>query len=461
MVRYRPKKSKNNKIERHNFWKESFAVINKSYIIFGLILLAYFSFWFNVQMNFNKNTTKDNQLKNLNPDAKLYYSLGQNLINGTGYHDTCRNTEDIAPVGHPALLAFFCIILGCSPVTFSYLLILLSAIFLALAIRLFSASNIISTIAVIFYGQFVGQTLWLAANVESSIIFVNSLLILALTIFCMGYLGYVGIVITGVVLAFHILVRPMFLMPTHLAFVLAGTLALILYIKKSKLCFFWLKRWLIMLGIAETIILSVLLLSYYKYDDARLLMGTYGAKPLYTGNNKYIPPNSGFKGSRYPYPKQFFDMVEMSERNPDISWKQRHEVLMAEVLNYWKTYPGRALHGWWWRFRQFVGIGEGSLRRNGKVAYFHIASMIILALLVLLRAIKIRSDVLIGKMQKSYLGVLILFVFLAYSAIHAVFVYVDFRYVSTTIPLLVAADSVLMYEFIKAYFIKKPKKVDS
>jgi hypothetical protein len=50
-------------------------------------------------------------------------------------------------------------------------------------------------------------------------------------------------------------------------------------------------------------------------------------------------------------------------------------------------------------------------------------------------------------------GLLLAALFILYSAIHAVFVYSEFRYVAVNIPLLVASNFILVFE-VREIFVK-------
>ena len=68
-----------------------------------VMCLAAFSVLFNPLSQAPQQTLSE-QVRLLNPDARLYWGLAQNLVNGEGLYDTVRN-EDISMCGYGPAVA--------------------------------------------------------------------------------------------------------------------------------------------------------------------------------------------------------------------------------------------------------------------------------------------------------------------------------------------------------------------
>ena len=105
---------------------------DRSSPIFWVILALSLAFAVPIQLNMDVKSPVEKQLMRLNPDARLYYGLAQNLVDGTGYRDTVRNREIMPSVGHPFIISVACVRLGVSPARLSWLSILLAVSLIAL-----------------------------------------------------------------------------------------------------------------------------------------------------------------------------------------------------------------------------------------------------------------------------------------------------------------------------------------
>jgi hypothetical protein len=411
------------------------------------------------------NSTLEYQIKNFNSDAELYYGLAKNLVKGAGFRDTIRNDEILPSIGHPAFLAVFCVIGGLTPAQFSWFFFMLSFVLLAVAVRIYSKSNLLAVLSVWLLASFFKYIWWYSANVETTIVFTNVLLAVTLAVFYKNNFSILWAIISGVVLYIHIIIRPLFLFPAHLFFAVFLALFLHLYIRKRSSGF--IKGWFVILITAECLLGLTYGYSYIRYHDIRLITGTYGAYPLYSGNNIHIPPKSVFD-YRVQRPEEFNKMYTLLRDNPGMTWQQRHKILMKKTIDYCKQHPSMAVTGWWWRFRQFLGICSGNLSRKIPLTVIHAFSSSLLLVLIIVRitsAFLPKKNMMsqhetpqgrrrniadaISDMRDS-LGLLFAALFLVYSAVHALFSYVGFRYVSPIIPLLIVADAYLLYEVIKS-----------
>jgi hypothetical protein len=417
--------------------------INRS-SLFCVISTAFFSFFIlEIKLNFKRDLPVEIQIKNLNVDAQLYFHLAQNIVNGTGYYVKFRNDEAMPSVGHPLLLAVFCVILKMSPATFAWVFFVISFILLSATVWIYSRSNIFLILAMWLYCGFFQHIEWLSGNVESSIIFANLLLAASLAVFYKTGFSKRWAIVSGCSLFVHILIRPIFLFPAH--FFLAACIVTILYhyIRKHTLSpSQFVKGWSILLIIAESLVLMTYAYSYLRYQDSRLVTGTYGATALYAGNNIYLPTDREF-WMRSRHPQEFLKKIYILEDNPGMTWQQRHKILMHEVVNYWKQHPVRAIQGWWWRFGHFIGIYSGT---EESPRTLHIISVWVLLILIVIRVL-IRILQKKEKLElKNSFGLVCAAMFFAYSVIHAVFAYSGFRYAAVTLVLLTLAVTCLLFE---------------
>lgn len=377
----------------HNLSRQLLHAIDQNHYVFLIFLIIFLFSSFHTSQNMKPGLSTQAQIEHIKSkggDACLYYTLAENIVNGTGYFDTIRRSEIMPSVGHPFLLAILCVALGLSPTTFTWFLLFSSAVLLALAARIYTRSNICVVCTMLLYGSFLKYIQWLTVNAECSIAFGSSLLIFALA--CLYRSGFRALwaVIAGAALAMHILIRPLYLFPTHICSLIVLTVVLYHYIRKRNVPLSsFIKGWFITLAATQGILLSVYGYSHLAYNDSRLITGTYGAWPLYTANNIHIPPEGRYTVARhYKYSKEFTEMHKLvSPENSDMSWQERHKVLMREVTSYWKAHPKRALRGWWWRFRQFTAIYPGLTFLKHPFWRMHTLSVSALLMLILIRVI--------------------------------------------------------------------------
>jgi hypothetical protein len=324
---------------------------------------------------------------------------------------------------------------------------------LAIAIRIYTGSNILTFCALGLYAGFFAYIRWLSGNVESSIIFANAILILSLIYFYKNNFQVLWAVISGAALAIHLFIRPLYLYPTHFCFVIFLGAVLYFYLRKRLLGIpKFVQGWFLLLATTEAILFLTSSYSQIRYSDSRLVTGTYGAYSLFRANNIYLEPEAKFK-SRAKHPEGYEKLYASIAENPELDWKQRQRKFMQQAINYCKAHPRRALRGWWWRFRQFIGIYSGNFSWRNPRTVMHAISASTLFALIFIRMIAAR----ISKEKKMKLmyspGLLLAALFILYSAIHAVFVYSEFRYVAVNIPLLVASNFILVFE-VREIFVK-------
>jgi hypothetical protein len=417
--------------------------INRSSIFFVILAVFFLFFVLEVKLNFGRDLPVEIQMERLNPDAQLYFYLARNLVDGAGYYDKLRNDEILSSIGHPFLLAVFCVILKMSPATFTWLFFVISFILLSTAVWIYSRSNIILILAMLLYCEFFKHLEWLSGNVESSIVFANLLLIAALVVFYKTGFNKKSAILAGCSLFIQILMRPVFLSPLHFFLAICVIVVLYHYLWKRGLPLSrFIAGWLVLLATAESLVLATDGYSYLRYRDSRLVTGTYGVTALYAGNNIYLPTNCEYL-ARWRHHQEFLEKIYVLRNNPGMTWQQRHKILMQEVVNYWKQYPMRAIRGWWWRFGQFMGIYAGS---KGPHILLHTLSVPVLVVLIVIRVLIGIFWKKEGLELKNSFGLVCAVLFFMYSAIHAVFSYSAFRYAAVTLVLLVPAAACLLYE---------------
>ena len=450
--------------------------VDRNLIIFIVLVAVFLLFKVTINFNYEPNFIKrpvEYQLEKLNPDAQLYYSLAQNLVKGTGYYDTIRNDETMPSIGHPVFLAVFCIIGGLPPALFSWIFFMLSFALLAVAVRIYCKSNLLTVLSLWLLGTFFKRIWWYSANVETTIIFTNMLLAVTLSVFYRRNFSMLWAIISGLALYIHLIIRPLFLFPTHICFVVFLALILYSYIRnRTYPAPGFIKSWFVILISAECLIGLTYTYSQIRYHDTRLVTGTYGVYPLYAGNTMYRAPKSIFD-TRINRPEEFFKEFHMVRDNPGMTWPQRHKILMQKVISYWQHHPVRAITGWWWRFRQFLGLWSGNFAWERPLTVVHSFSTSALLVLTIFRiasgflpkkdiasepktpqsVLRYITNSLRG--MKNSLGLIFTALFLIYCGIHAMFSYVGFRYASVTIPLLVVADIYLLYENICVFFARR------
>jgi hypothetical protein len=445
--------------------RHALKFLDRNIAILIVLVLLLLCFEVDIRLNYKRNyinSPLEYQIKNFNYDAELYYGLAKNLVKGAGFRDTIRNDEILPSIGHPAFLAVFCIIGGLTPAQFSWFLFMLSFVLLAVAVRIYSKSNLLAVLSLWLLAGFFKYIWWYAANVETTIVFTNVLLAGTLAVFYKNNFSKLWAIISGTVLYIHIIVRPMFLFPAHLCLAVFLVFFVYLYTKKRSSGF--IKGWFVLLITAECLLGLTYGYSLIRYRDIRLITGTYGALPLYNGNTIHVPPKSVFD-YRVQRHEEFGKMYTLLKDNPGMTWQQRHKIIMEKVFDYWKQHPSMAVTGWWWRFRQFLGICSGNFSWKIPLTVVHAFSSSLLLVLIIVRITSafLPKKNIISQPQgrprniadaisdiRDSLGLLFAALFLVYSAVHALFSYVGFRYASPVIPLLVVADAFLLYEVIKS-----------
>ncbi len=196
----------------------------------------------------------------------------------------------------------------------------------------------------------------------------------------------------------------------------------------------------------QAILSATLVCSHLRYDESRLVSGTYGACALFAANNPYIRPDAIYR-TRKPHPPGFNQMWARFKTSDD--WQQRRSFFMKQVVSYWTSDPARALHGWLWRLQRFLGLHAEAIRGlDPRLWGPLIHPFAVLALLVLLAArLRLTWRELGNRFTSSLsLGVVVALMFSLYAALYSLFSYTGFRYVTGSVSTLVAAIVLLTAE---------------
>lgn len=372
------------------------------------------------------------QVKRLNTDAKLYWGLAQNLANGTGFHDTVRNKDILPSIGHPKAMSLGWSVFGFSPAQYAQWALWLATLFSTWAVLRYTRSAALALASLGIQLIVSHNRPWLVGAAQPSIVLANAVLLAALAELYRSASWRPWGVLTGIALAFQLLVRPVLLYPVHF---LAGVGALILIVPqlrqrlvRSPRASTWLALGVAVL-VAEAVVGMVRIDSHVVYGDSRQVTGTYGAWTLYCANNVFARPDARYKDARGSKEwVEFAKLVSNRYGSPAVKmdWVQREKVLLAETLSYWKSHPGRALKGYLWRLQRLLGL-HGSAW-NKPIGRYHTA------VTVLLFGLAIAN--LTHPATRFGLGVLSAALVFSYFAIHALFVWVGVRYSTPLFPLM-------------------------
>jgi hypothetical protein len=413
------------------------------YIVFALLLILYFAIFYDVPIQ-----------EELTPDSRLYLGLAQNLINGTGFHDTIRNDEILPPIGHPLLVAipFW---LGLPPPTITDWFLALSICFLALAIRVSAQNNIFVILFLLVYHSLLRAFQWNSVGVESSILLTSSLVVFLLVYAHKSRFSFPRSILLGVGLSISLLVRPLLLYP--LIILWAAILAFITYrklrghvISRNLMSV----RWLFLTTTALAIVGYAWVHSVLVYGDERFVTGTYGAIGLYCANNKYLPPTEYYYWSgiwKYlPQDQREEALAKLQNTN---GWKDRHTRLVNETLAYVRAEPNRAFQGWLWRLTRYFGFPPHAIQAYSLL----MIAFVILLILRLILAFTWSASTWTNRFTSP--GILVSLLFFIQSGAQASFVYTGPRYLTHVVPWLASSCFLLLVEIIGLFRQRPAAKI--
>jgi len=273
------------------------------------------------------------------PDSNLYYGLGLNIFNGTGFVDNIRNDEILPSVGFPFMTGLANFLGDNDGRVLSYLIY---AAFLSLSYLLFHALNLrlwVSIILLSIIAFFLPTTnLW---GIELSL--AASLAFLFFALFRhFNKQSWHSAFILGLSILISLLIRPTFL---PLVF-LVSVLCLFLFIRQRR----FRKTHLTAFIIFTALIMLLALFSREKYGDTRLLNGTYSSIPLYCAFNPYIELEGCYYSTRWNEisPEQKAEGIHPLKL-PEEGWKKRDIDLKLKVVEFIKLNPVKAVKAYSWR----------------------------------------------------------------------------------------------------------------
>ena len=344
------------------------------------------------------------------PDSDLYFGLAENIKSGTGYIDNIRNQDILPPVGHPLLLSIF-LLFSDNLVLFTRLFIFISLCLLSITTHKALPWKLAGGVSVLLPLLIWKQQVWIAAGVESSVFFINSLLMLSLIdLFTSGkpVKGY-KFILTGIVIFLSLIIRPI-LWPGLLLALLVSIVILIKN-RNTKL----LKSIVFLLFLPVILYQALGFFSTGIYGDKRMTNGTYSGITLYSAYNEYIDLTR-------PYGSRLFNDKPEAEVNidiPDETWQERDSRLKQASIEFVKEHPVRAVRGYIWRLIAFT--------LNNQYMQYKILILLWVATII----------ISIRKLKKNLWVIAFSFLLpVYYIGITSVFVYVGVRYLAAMIPIL-------------------------
>ncbi len=276
-------------------------------------------------------------------DGELYKGLAENLLSGKGYHDTIRNDFILPTIGHPALIAGFKSVFGDQPQLLAIMLLVLSLLLGYLTAFVLKVPKYLRVLVLPFIYWCIPVTYeW---GVEMSLAFSTTFLFAGLAVFIQRRTWWTMLLLS-LALILNLLIRPVILPLCYVA-LLAGLVSLI-------------KRWRVALlplgavAIALLVIQCVGWVSQSNYGDKRLVTGTYSAIPLYSANNKYLDLQTNYYSTNWKKLPPELSEEALAPLELETTWQDRHDTLMNKVVHFVKAHPGKAIAGWFWRFRKFT-----------------------------------------------------------------------------------------------------------
>ena len=277
-------------------------------------------------------------------DAVLYSGLADNLLQGRGYVDNVRHDEIIPPIGHPLVLAAVRRA-GWPTGNLGFLLIFLS---IALVFHLGLAATRAWWAGLALAGLFVlgCHRHFNVDGAEASILFFNTLLVWSLAR-ALSSRKPAWYAFSGTAALAAILIRPSLLIALLILSLWAA--ARIFSGKpfpgRAGLWFYA----PLLGGLA-----AAAGLSQSRYGDLRYLSGTYGSIPVYCAFNGHID-------LRQPYHSELWsglppDRLEAARRPmvKTTDWRARARALKAEIRDFVRRHPRRALSGVVWRLKTYT-----------------------------------------------------------------------------------------------------------
>lgn len=283
----------------------------------------------------------NNDIKAPGPDAQLYHSLAQQLVNGESYEDQLRKDEIIPPIGHPVIL-FFPIKLGIrgdfyEKTMFSFSFVLFFGTCCMLGLGMFvSFLFVLSLNALLPFG-----VMW---GIETSLLFSLSLLFYSFVLFLKNTNIKMASFFSLSLLLF-VIVRPILL--PFITLIFGVTLIYALEHKEARRVLFTL------IFVFTVPFASLSLFSQYKFNDARLISGTYSEISLFCAWNDFLPLTRHYNSGLWKKLPEVEYETALKILHNDSGWEMRAVKLRKEVLKFIISNPMKACKGYIWRLGKF------------------------------------------------------------------------------------------------------------
>lgn len=339
------------------------------------------------------------------PDALLYIQMSLNIKSGLGLIDNIRFQEIIPPLGHPLLLSFF------NAKTWTYYSFFSVLIIMLLLFRKVFRNYLLEGL---FFLLFILATQeWIIGNVEITLVLFFSVFI-TLSVYWQQSLvakpDPVKAIILGMVLFYINLIRPL-LLPWFLVFTLCSIVYLI-FNRSPRIINHFIQCLTVLFLLVITHFYS-----HHKYQDSRVLFGTYSAIPLYSANNKFINLSSEYNSQAWNHLEEPTKSKALEPMKLKTDWKSRDQEIKKEVFKFIQQNPFEFFKSYLWRFKMFLFSG-------GNLFYQ-------LLFLILIISIIKSNDLGLLKFDNPF------YIYLSLLMTQSFFVYAGSRYLTTNTLLMI------------------------
>ena len=347
----------------------------------------------------------------VSPDGVLYHESALNLVDGDGYHDNIRNDFILAPVGHPLVILLAHSLGVNNPLVFARILLFLGLCLVFFTMKELKLPRFYRLLVLpLVYGIIPIVFDW---GVEMSIFLSISLMLFCVARFTNYFTVKMGVFL-GLSIALNLLIRPVYAPFVYIA--LACLMGILIRHKRKAIPL------LISVSVALVIVNSVMLISKAKYGDKRLSAGTYSEIPLYCANNEYIELRQEYYSSRWSELSEEDYAEAVAPLQITTTWEDRASTLKAKVISFYKTHPGKAIGGIYWRATKFT---FGQPENLGNLLF--VAWLILSGFILFIRRKKLWS---VSKENSLFVLGFLLAIYTV--GILSLFVYVGNRYNLTT-----------------------------
>ncbi len=382
---------------------------------------------------------KDTSFVSFSPDSKIYFNSAMNI--NRGWYCETVNTEEILPsVGHPFLISLF-LRLGIEE-CFPYFFYTTSLILFLVTCKIVLRSILIPLLCFILFFTFY-KFQFIKFGVELTMLFSSLLFWLNLLLLYKNRHNEKKMKFFLFGLAFTIFLFIM-IRPLLLPLVVFIALVLLFFYKRIKMYFIY--PYIVLL----IFLLSVFVFSKIKYQDTRLLTGTYGAITLYSAFNEYINLEEIYSPENFKVlKKDEYEKVFGVIKNYN-GWENRNKRLKSKVFTFILNHPKKAIRGYLWRLSMYTW--------KGKMMVYKVMFWIYL-FLFFISIIRFRVN-----KEKFYWIFICFFITLYIICLQAVFPFVGYRYYLMPFVFIVlsilSAIQIFIDEFLEYCSNKKVNFID-